>query len=802
MSSLIPGYNYDIFISYRQKDNKHDGWVTEFVENLKGELESTFKEEIGVYFDINPHDGLLETHDVDASLKDKLKCLIFIPIISRTYCDPKSFAWEHEFKAFVEQASEDEYGLKVKLPNGNVAGRILPIQIYELDNEDIKLCESVIEGVLRGIEFIYKSPGVNRPLLPKENNPKENLNHTDYRDQINKVANAIKDIITAIRHYNPQQDEIAQEVYKQVTTPQKNKKTSIIITSVIALALIILGILFLPKLFKPDELEKSIAVLPFTNDSPDTTNVFFMNGIMERITNNLQTIKGLRVIGRNSVEQYRNNKTKSIPEIAKELDVNYIVEGSGQKYGNSFSLVVQLLRAKGKETHLWAKTYDQEIKGTVDIFNIQSQIAQSIASELKTAISPEEKQLIDKTPTENLDAYYAFQRGNDEFSKRARYGFARLSRPNSDALNRAEDLYHQALEYDPEYAQAYVGLAKVYWDKHYGEEFFSENFMDSVLYLANKALSYDNNLAEAYSLRGDYYTAKDDYEKAIKDYEKTININQNYWQAYTGLANLYSTLRDPINTIKNLTKALKLNHDPRERPSLLSNMAFNYGIIGFYDKSKEYYKEKLKLDDDSIRYYGAVANIARFNEEYSEFFQLTKRRHALDPDDNEINAGMATIYYILGQIETAAEWYKKYISGLDTLGTSLVINYMHRVGFAYLVAGQPEKAVEFFELQRNYCEESIRLNTSYAQWSTAYYDLACTYAIMGNKQNAYRNLHIYNDKIGNTEYLGMFWFLKTDPLLESIRNEPEFQEIYHEIEAKYNNTHEKVRKWLKENDML
>src|SRR5512137_2113804 len=121
MPSLIPGYEYDIFISYRQKDNKHDGWVTEFVDNLKGELESTFKEENSVYFDLNPHDGLLETQDVDASLKDKLKCLVFIPIISRTYCDTKSFAWEHEFKAFIEQASRDQIGLKVKLPNGNIS---------------------------------------------------------------------------------------------------------------------------------------------------------------------------------------------------------------------------------------------------------------------------------------------------------------------------------------------------------------------------------------------------------------------------------------------------------------------------------------------------------------------------------------------------------------------------------------------------------------------------------------------------------------------------------------------------------
>jgi hypothetical protein len=135
MGSLIQGFEYDIFISYRQKDNKNDGWVSEFVKNLKGELESTFKEEVSVYFDTNPHDGLLETHDVNASLKDKLKCLVFIPIISRTYCDPKSFAWENEFMAFVDLATHDQYGLKIKLPYGNVSNRVLPIRIHDLDRE-------------------------------------------------------------------------------------------------------------------------------------------------------------------------------------------------------------------------------------------------------------------------------------------------------------------------------------------------------------------------------------------------------------------------------------------------------------------------------------------------------------------------------------------------------------------------------------------------------------------------------------------------------------------------------------------
>jgi predicted ATPase len=198
MSSIIEGYSYDIFISYRQKDNKHDGWVTEFVDNLKGEIDSMFKEEVSVYFDINPSDYLLESYDVDASLKDKLKCLIFIPIISRTYCDPKSFAWDNELKAFVDKASHDQFGLKVKLSSGNVANRILPVRIHDLDAEDIKLCESVLGGVLRGVEFIYKEPGVNRSLSTKDHE-KKNLNKTNYRNQINKVALAIKDIIKGMK---------------------------------------------------------------------------------------------------------------------------------------------------------------------------------------------------------------------------------------------------------------------------------------------------------------------------------------------------------------------------------------------------------------------------------------------------------------------------------------------------------------------------------------------------------------------------------------------------------------------------
>jgi len=199
MSSIIPGYEYDIFISYRQKDNKYDGWVTEFVDNLKRDLESMFKDEVSVYFDINPSDYLLETYDVDASLKDKLKCLIFIPIISRTYCDPRSFAWDHELKAFISKASADQFGFKVKLPNGNVANRVLPIRIHDLDASDTMLFEAVVGGVMRSIDFVYKETGVNRQLRAKDDDIIKNPGQILYRDQINKAALAIRDIIESMK---------------------------------------------------------------------------------------------------------------------------------------------------------------------------------------------------------------------------------------------------------------------------------------------------------------------------------------------------------------------------------------------------------------------------------------------------------------------------------------------------------------------------------------------------------------------------------------------------------------------------
>ena len=796
MSSIIEGYNYDIFISYRQKDNKHDGWVSEFVINLKGELESTFKEEISVYFDINPHDGLLETHDVDASLKDKLKCLVFIPIISRTYCDPKSFAWEHEFKAFVDQASHDQFGLKIKLPNGNVANRIIPIQIHELHLEDKTLIERELGGVLRAIEFIYKESGVNRPLTA--NDDKEiNLNKSKYRNQINKVANAIDEIIhnLKVKEAAPADKRISSNNEEDKTKElsgitihnQRSKKWLVLLLS---LVLCIIGAFVVFKILETRKkvnnilkLEKSIAVLPFINESPVDSNKYFINGIMEEVLNNLQSIKDFRVLSRTSTDQYKDRDRPTITEIAKKLNVNYVVEGSGQKYGNIFRLRVQLIGAKGKETHLWGKSYEQEIRETKDIFRIQSQIAEAIAFELKATITPEEKQLLNRTATINLTAYDFYQRGRDELIK--------------GELEKATDYYHKALDYDSTFALAYTGLARVYWSKHYWKEYFSNNFLDSVLILAEKALSYDKQLSEAYTLRGAYYNEIGKQEQAIEEFDKAIKLNPNEWEAYENKGNCYY-YSDLVKTINYLQKAASINRGP-ELPTLLGEISWAYISAGFPEKCKYYRLEKLKLDDDSLSYYSGLAtdeyNLANFNKSIEYGLKVL----AIDSTNWDLSYVLGFGYACLGQYEESLKYYKKFTEIANTY-RRLLLNNANAIGYAYWQNGYKEEAEYYFNEQIKNANMANELKRSWGESLYTYYDLASVFAFRGEKDKAYKNLKNFNQI-----QLVHFWMatqIKIDPLFVKIRSEPEFQQILSDVEAKYQAEHERVRKWLEEQGSL
>ncbi len=205
-------------------------------------------------------------------------------------------------------------------------------------------------------------------------------------------------------------EEVANDKISQ--DPAKKKKGVTILISGLALVIIVLMMFTIVKLSSSGKAnsENSIAVLPFKNDSQDSTNIYLINGLMESLLNNLQQIEDLRVVSRTSVEKYRD-QSKTIPEIAKELGVKYIVEGSGQKIGDQIMLNIQLIEAR-RDKHLWAEQFNREAG---DIFNLQSEVANSITSEIKVIITPEEKQRIEKAPTSSLIAYDYFLKGYELF---------------------------------------------------------------------------------------------------------------------------------------------------------------------------------------------------------------------------------------------------------------------------------------------------------------------------------------------------------------------------------------------------
>ena len=595
MASIVPGYEYDIFISYRQKDNRHDGWVTEFVNNLKGELESTFKEEVTVYFDVNPENGLLETHNVDASLKDKLRCLVFVPIISNSYCDIKSFAWQHEFCTFNRFASEDRFGRDIKLGTGNITSRILPVKIHDLDSEDNALLEEELGGVLRSIEFIYKTPGVNRPLRADEEHPQDNLNKTYYRDQINKVANAVKDIITALKKADQSERKIIEPA-REIRTGVKNQKIKLVVAIGLALAILLPGFLVVRKLVMPSgvPVERSIAVLPFRNLSNDTAQIYFCDGFMEELLSSLQKVKSFEVRSRTSSEQYRETN-KSIPAIGNELNVNYLVEGSVGREGNNLKIWVQLIDAKA-DKHLWSDEYQREM--TIEqIFSLQSEIAGAIAAELKAVLTPEEIQKIEKRPTENLEAYNLYLQGNYYLNKSY----------DSQDYNKSIQLYEKVIELDPGFALAYTRLAMSYLSQYWFYHNRGSEILQKCRVAIDKAFEIDPELLEAHLAMGVYYYhGFNDYPKALKHLELVLEEQPGNIEALYYEGCVYRRAGNWEISKSFLVKASEL--DPKSA-SISFNTGETFDLMRNYQEALRYYELTLSNNPDWTYFYKDLAEL-------------------------------------------------------------------------------------------------------------------------------------------------------------------------------------------------
>ena len=539
--------------------------------------------------------------------------------------------------------------------------------------------------------------------------------------------------------------------------------------------------------------EKSIAVMPFDNESADKENEYFVNGMMEDIRNNLSKIGDLRVISKTSTEKYRVT-TLLTSEIAEELGVNYLLEGTVQKQGNLVKIHAQLIDTK-TDDHIWTETYQRDIS---EVFKVQTEIAQSIANELYAVITPAELEIIETIPTTNLTAYDFFLRARDE------HMMYWQDYSNRNALEQAIKLYRRALEYDSTYAQAYTGLALAYRDTHFLETIQEDDFLDSVLILANKALSFDNQLDEAYFVRGSYYAnAKSEFEKALIDFEKALQINPNYSWAYLEKGRLYTLqYNNYVEGIKNYHMAASLDHS-KALPSILRTLSGAYSAVGFDNKYIYYQKEALILDNDSAAYFRALGHIETTKGNFEVGLELYKKSHAyyltqpFDLSQYWVILNLVRNNILLKNYEEAYDYSLKFIEVVDSVLVR-ISGSMPLIGYAFWQVGKQDEAKYYFNEQIRHSLENIRLNRMI--FGSDHDVLARVYSILGEKEKAYHYLDEFNKKS-----FFSIWSIddvKRNPMFNSLRDDERFQQIMQKMEAKYQREHERVRDWLEEEGML
>ena len=364
------------------------------------------------------------------------------------------------------------------------------------------------------------------------------------------------------------------------------KRLTLWLTGLLLISAIVIVLLFVFNIIRgkkqTKDLEKSIAVLPFENLSTDAEQVWFSDGITDVIISQLSKIYDLRVLSRTSTLKYREEH-KSISEIGKELDVNYIIEGTVQRQQERMRITVQLIRVLN-EGHLWSEIYDREWK---DIFEVQSDIAQRIAEELKTILTPEEKERIENSQTTNPEAYNLYLQGRYFWNKRT-----------EEELKKSIEYFEKSIAIDPDYALAYTGLADAYSVQAWWEWIPMKEGYARAKEMALRALEIDKNLAEAHATLGTLLCYGEwKWEEARKELLYAIELDPNYTIAHSYYSELLDILGQDGEARVQINLALKL--DPFF-PLMYSLSAIYYYHEGKYKESLVESQKVIELEPNNI----------------------------------------------------------------------------------------------------------------------------------------------------------------------------------------------------------
>ena len=359
------------------------------------------------------------------------------------------------------------------------------------------------------------------------------------------------------------------------------KKTLLLISGVLFSVIITFTALVISDVIRfesPVKGGKSIAVLPFTILGNDTTQEYISYGLVEEILNRLCRIGNLKVISHTSSARFGNSGL-SLKEIARELGASAILEGSVQKSGNKMRITVQLIDAK-TDTHLWSNKYDNVLS---DIFSIYSEVAQSVARELNAVINQEEKKLIEKRPTTNMEAWDAYQKGV--------FFHSRLSRND---LETALHYFELAIEKDPGFALAYAGICRVWRGREQMGIVNSSVATPKAEAAVMKALELDTTYSEIYHALGGLMTwSKWDWKAGEAAFRKALELNPKNADAHSTFSHLLAIMGRPDEAMKHIETAVEL--DPLN-PKILSFYGGALGGAGRYDDAIKAYQKALDLN--------------------------------------------------------------------------------------------------------------------------------------------------------------------------------------------------------------
>jgi TolB-like protein/DNA-binding winged helix-turn-helix (wHTH) protein/Tfp pilus assembly protein PilF len=387
--------------------------------------------------------------------------------------------------------------------------------------------------------------------------------------------------------------------------------------------------------------DKSIAVMPFTNLSAESSNQFFADGIHDDLLTRISNIQNIKTISRTSVMTYRGTN-KKLGTIAKELGVNTILEGGVQRAGDQVRINLQLIDAES-DAHLWAQTYTRELTAT-NVFAIQAEITEAVAGVLQAVLSEDERKQVEKLPTTNLQALDAYFMGNQYFNQATSGGFTK-----------AIVAYQAAVKFDPEFALAYSKQALAILKQVWFTGLPNKTQLEKSRPLIDRAILLDPQSSEAFTALGNWYRSSGDTEKAIQAYEQAMALGPNNAWALAGYGSMVRfEMSDAAAAIKLFRKAIEL--DP-QNISLKRQLARAMPFVGLAGEGIQMMEGLVAEHPDSAAGYRDLAVLySNWEFRHDKGIRVLRRAFELDPNHPPNSYWNAIMHWRLGDYNNTALW--------------------------------------------------------------------------------------------------------------------------------------------------